>query len=112
MVTALGKKLFLSLFVLAYMYICIGRVLKYSRRYGEGDDGIERSPGGADPGPNANMEELILTRCSLSGHQGECHPDTCTQMTATEQWIFLCAAHKTPKEVPLSALKRPPPPLD
>jgi hypothetical protein len=31
--------------------------------------------------------------------QGECHPDTCTQMTATEQWIFLCAAHKTPKEV-------------
>ncbi|CDQ93536.1 unnamed protein product [Oncorhynchus mykiss] len=32
--------------------------------------------------------------------QGECHPDTCTQMTATEQWIFLCAAHKTPKECP------------
>ncbi|KTF92539.1 hypothetical protein cypCar_00003815 [Cyprinus carpio] len=30
--------------------------------------------------------------------QNECHPDTCTQMTATEQWIFLCAAHKTPKE--------------
>uniref|UniRef100_A0A667XL23 MOB family member 4, phocein n=1 Tax=Myripristis murdjan TaxID=586833 RepID=A0A667XL23_9TELE len=24
----------------------------------------------------------------------------CTQMTATEQWIFLCAAHKTPKECP------------
>ena len=31
--------------------------------------------------------------------QEECKPDTCTQMTATEQWIFLCAAHKTPKEV-------------
>ncbi|KAH3786579.1 hypothetical protein DPMN_164686 [Dreissena polymorpha] len=31
--------------------------------------------------------------------QKECDPDTCTQMTATEQWIFLCAAHKTPKEV-------------
>lgn len=30
--------------------------------------------------------------------QEECHPNTCTQMTATEQWIFLCAAHKTPKE--------------
>ncbi|KAK7464545.1 hypothetical protein BaRGS_00007963 [Batillaria attramentaria] len=30
----------------------------------------------------------------------ECNPDTCTQMTATEQWIFLCAAHKTPKECP------------
>lgn len=32
--------------------------------------------------------------------QHECNPDSCTQMTATEQWIFLCAAHKTPKECP------------
>ena len=32
--------------------------------------------------------------------QSECHPETCTQMTATDQWIFLCAAHKTPKECP------------
>ncbi|XP_054167008.1 MOB-like protein phocein [Oppia nitens] len=32
--------------------------------------------------------------------QAECSPQTCTQMTATEQWIFLCAAHKTPKECP------------
>ena len=31
--------------------------------------------------------------------QEECKPEECTQMTATEQWIFLCAAHKTPKEV-------------
>lgn len=31
--------------------------------------------------------------------QKECLPDTCSQMTATEQWIFLCAAHKNPKEV-------------
>ncbi|PVD30822.1 hypothetical protein C0Q70_10097 [Pomacea canaliculata] len=31
---------------------------------------------------------------------GDCNPETCTQMTATEQWIFLCAAHKTPKECP------------
>ena len=30
--------------------------------------------------------------------QHECNPATCTQMTATEQWIFLCAAHKNPKE--------------
>lgn len=29
-----------------------------------------------------------------------CFPDTCNQMTATEQWIFLCAAHKTPNECP------------
>ncbi|PIO24536.1 hypothetical protein AB205_0188780, partial [Aquarana catesbeiana] len=34
--------------------------------------------------------------------QAECHPDSCTQMTATEQWIFLCAAHKTPKEASLT----------
>lgn len=32
--------------------------------------------------------------------QTECNASTCTQMTATEQWIFLCAAHKTPKECP------------
>lgn len=32
--------------------------------------------------------------------QSQCFPATCTQMTATEQWIFLCAAHKTPKECP------------
>ena len=31
--------------------------------------------------------------------QDECSPQVCTQMTATEQWIFLCAAHKNPKEV-------------
>ncbi len=31
--------------------------------------------------------------------QQECNATTCTQMTATEQWIFLCAAHKNPKEV-------------
>lgn len=30
--------------------------------------------------------------------QVECTSQTCTKMTATEQWIFLCAAHKNPKE--------------
>jgi hypothetical protein len=30
--------------------------------------------------------------------QQECVPSICNQMTATEQWIFLCAAHKNPKE--------------
>lgn len=29
-----------------------------------------------------------------------CQPDICNQMTATEQWIFLCAAHKQPNECP------------
>lgn len=42
------------------------------------------------------LSDGVLTFVHL---QSECHPDTCTQMTATEQWIFLCAAHKTPKEV-------------
>ena len=37
--------------------------------------------------------------CVCAHEQEECNPETCTQMTATEQWIFLCAAHKTPKEV-------------
>lgn len=32
--------------------------------------------------------------------QSECQPENCSQMTATEQWIFLCAVHKTPKECP------------
>lgn len=32
--------------------------------------------------------------------QEECRADVCVQMTATEQWIFLCAAHKNPKECP------------
>ncbi|GMS91158.1 hypothetical protein PENTCL1PPCAC_13333, partial [Pristionchus entomophagus] len=30
--------------------------------------------------------------------QEECDPTVCLQMTATEQWIFLCANHKNPKE--------------
>jgi len=30
--------------------------------------------------------------------QGYCPPKKYPQMIATEQWIFLCAAHKTPKE--------------
>ena len=66
--------------------------------------------------------------------QAECKPETCTQvklksgsgmypqnkgkycdvfltnltlqMTATEQWIFLCAAHKTPKECPAIGSER------
>lgn len=29
-----------------------------------------------------------------------CFPGICNQMTATEQWIFLCAAHKQPNECP------------
>jgi len=35
----------------------------------------------------------LATRLQL-----ECSPSSCSQMTATDQWIFLCAAHKSPKE--------------
>ncbi|NXY08131.1 PHOCN protein, partial [Pteruthius melanotis] len=61
----------------------------------------------------AVQQLILMLLCSISFRQfclelnglavklqSECHPDTCTQMTATEQWIFLCAAHKTPKECP------------
>lgn len=30
--------------------------------------------------------------------QNECDPAICTKMKATDQWIFLCAAHGEPKE--------------
>ena len=30
--------------------------------------------------------------------QEECDPKVCIQMIATEQWVFLCAAHHKPKE--------------
>eukprot|EP00117_Sycon_ciliatum_P034691 scpid84765/ scgid26429/ MOB-like protein phocein; Mob1 homolog 3; Mps one binder kinase activator-like 3; Preimplantation protein 3 len=32
--------------------------------------------------------------------QDECLPATCTKMMATDDWVFLCAAHKQPKECP------------
>uniref|UniRef100_A0A8C7WW03 MOB family member 4, phocein n=1 Tax=Oryzias sinensis TaxID=183150 RepID=A0A8C7WW03_9TELE len=51
--------------------------------------------------PGRSLEGLWLMGVLMAvPPQSECHPDTCTQMTATEQWIFLCAAHKTPKECP------------
>ncbi|ELK04813.1 Mps one binder kinase activator-like 3, partial [Pteropus alecto] len=62
--------------------------------------------------PDESFDEMDIHICVVQGQfclelnglavklQSECHPETCTQMTATEQWIFLCAAHKTPKECP------------
>ncbi|XP_046373139.1 MOB-like protein phocein [Haliotis cracherodii] len=43
---------------------------------------------------------MELNGLAVKLQQSDCNPETCTQMTATEQWIFLCAAHKTPKECP------------
>lgn len=45
------------------------------------------------------MAELLKFMLIIFFLQSDCTPSTCTQMTATEQWIFLCAAHKTPREV-------------
>ncbi|XP_055022747.1 MOB-like protein phocein isoform X3 [Boleophthalmus pectinirostris] len=64
-------------------------------------DKILEPPEGQDEGvwKYEHLRQFCLELNGLAVKlQSECHPDTCTQMTATEQWIFLCAAHKTPKE--------------
>jgi len=64
-------------------------------------DDILLAPDGQDEGV-WKYEHLRQFCMGLNGLaiklQDECTPETCAQMTATEQWIFLCAAHKTPKE--------------
>uniref|UniRef100_A0A7E4W065 MOB-like protein phocein n=1 Tax=Panagrellus redivivus TaxID=6233 RepID=A0A7E4W065_PANRE len=40
---------------------------------------------------------MVLNQLAVA-LQAECKAETCPQMTATEQWIFLCATHKNPKE--------------
>ncbi|MBN3307264.1 PHOCN protein, partial [Amia calva] len=68
-------------------------------------DKILEPPEGQDEGvwKYEHLRQFCLELNGLAVKlQSECHPDTCTQMTATEQWIFLCAAHKTPKERYLS----------
>ncbi len=66
-------------------------------------DAILNSPKSQDEGV-WKYEHLRQFCMELNGLavalQAECQPETCSQMTATEQWIFLCAAHKTPKECP------------
>nr|5YF4_A Chain A, MOB-like protein phocein [Homo sapiens] len=69
----------------------------------ENIDKILEPPEGQDEGvwKYEHLRQFCLELNGLAVKlQSECHPDTCTQMTATEQWIFLCAAHKTPKECP------------
>uniref|UniRef100_A0A8C4ZZ19 MOB family member 4, phocein n=1 Tax=Gadus morhua TaxID=8049 RepID=A0A8C4ZZ19_GADMO len=66
-------------------------------------DKILEPPEGQDEGvwKYEHLRQFCLELNGLAVKlQSECHPETCTQMTATEQWIFLCAAHKTPKECP------------
>lgn len=66
-------------------------------------DEILRLPEGQDLGA-WKIEHLRLFCMQLNGLavklQDCCQPKTCNQMTATEQWIFLCAAHKQPNECP------------
>jgi len=66
-------------------------------------DLILDSPEGQDEGvwKYEHLRQFCMELNGLAVRlQEECNPETCTQMTATEQWIFLCAAHKTPKECP------------
>ena len=51
------------------------------------------------PTRSETLKTSFLAMAPIFFFQNDCNPETCTQMTATEQWIFLCAAHKTPKEV-------------
>lgn len=61
------------------------------------------SPEGQDEGvwKYEHLRQFCLELNGLAVKlQMECSAETCSQMTATEQWIFLCAAHKAPKECP------------
>uniref|UniRef100_A0A914Y9Y7 MOB-like protein phocein n=1 Tax=Panagrolaimus superbus TaxID=310955 RepID=A0A914Y9Y7_9BILA len=66
-------------------------------------DGILKCPQGVEEGvwkyEHLRIFCMELNRLTV-GLQEECNPACCPQMTATEQWIFLCAAHKNPKECP------------
>lgn len=66
-------------------------------------DEILKLPEGQDLGA-WKIEHLRLFCMQLNGLAAKlqecCLPETCNQMTATEQWIFLCAAHKQPNECP------------
>eukprot|EP00095_Tigriopus_kingsejongensis_P006024 snap_masked-scaffold671_size114370-processed-gene-0.18 protein:Tk06024 transcript:snap_masked-scaffold671_size114370-processed-gene-0.18-mRNA-1 annotation:"mob kinase activator-like 4" len=64
-------------------------------------DAILRAPETQDEGvwKYEHLRQFCMELNGLAVRlQSDCVPETCTQMTATEQWIFLCAAHKTPKE--------------
>ncbi|XP_056157229.1 MOB-like protein phocein [Lampris incognitus] len=66
-------------------------------------DKILASPEGQDEGvwKYEHLRQFCLELNGLAAKlQVECHQDTCTQMTATGQWMFLCSAHKIPKECP------------
>lgn len=62
---------------------------------------ILRLPDGQDVGA-WKIEHMRMFCMQLNGLAVRllecCSPETCSQMTATEQWIFLCAAHKQPNE--------------
>ncbi|VEL32199.1 unnamed protein product [Protopolystoma xenopodis] len=66
-------------------------------------DEILTAPEGQDEGvwKYEHLRQFCMELNGLAVRlQEQCTPETCLQMTATEQWIFLCAAHKTPKECP------------
>ncbi|ELU07725.1 hypothetical protein CAPTEDRAFT_155820 [Capitella teleta] len=84
--------------------LAVQQLIQQAIRHDFGNiDEILTPPDGQDEGV-WKYEHLRQFCMELNGLavklQNECNPDSCPQMTATEQWIFLCAAHKTPKECP------------
>ncbi|XP_062511437.1 MOB-like protein phocein isoform X2 [Corticium candelabrum] len=66
-------------------------------------DGLLEPPDGQDEGvwKYEHIRQFCMQLNELAVIlQEDCSPTVCTQMTSTEQWIFLCAAHKAPKECP------------
>ncbi|KAE9551173.1 hypothetical protein FO519_005618 [Halicephalobus sp. NKZ332] len=64
-------------------------------------DGILKCPKGVEEGvwKYEHLRQFCMDLNTLAVLlQKECVAETCPQMTATEQWIFLCATHKNPKE--------------
>lgn len=73
------------------------------RRYPGEIDALLAPPESQDEGvwKYEHLRQFCLELHGLAVRlQEECRPEACVQMTASEQWIFLCAAHKSPKECP------------
>ena len=61
-----------------------------------------KPPSGVDEAlwQHESMRHYIAGLNKLVVHLAEtCTPQTCPKMTATSEWLFLCACHKTPQEV-------------
>lgn len=84
--------------------LAVQQYIQQTIRHDNSDiENILTAPEGQDEGvwKYEHLRQFCLELNGLAVKlQSECTAETCSQMTATEQWIFLCAAHKTPKECP------------